>query len=163
DLVAGPQIFVDRLRLGGRLDNDDVHENTRSYRGLGFLGAGRCAAPAPGTWVRRPRLSNGEVAGKGRQGALGRCRRPKSMRVVSYCCRLKAHERPRSRFARAAGFGRTIKALGRVPAKIIQRARAARSPHVSDTSPLPWRSSRPARVSSRSTMRTTAGEAPASR
>src|SRR5215211_3913830 len=36
-------------------------------------------------------------------------------------------------------------------------------PHSSDTSPLPWRSRRPASSNSSSTMRTTAGGAPASR
>ncbi len=31
DLVAGAQVFIDRLRLGRRLDNDNIHENPIGY------------------------------------------------------------------------------------------------------------------------------------
>ena len=31
DLVTGPQVLIDRLRLGWRLDNDNFHENPMGY------------------------------------------------------------------------------------------------------------------------------------
>ena len=49
DLVIGPEIFVDRLGLGRRLDDDNVHENTLKFNGLVFEG-GSCdpSSRAPG-------------------------------------------------------------------------------------------------------------------
>ena len=35
DLVVGAEVFVDRLRLGGRFDNDDVHKALESAKSAG--------------------------------------------------------------------------------------------------------------------------------
>ena len=50
-LVAGPEIFVDRLGLGGRLDNDDVHEIPLIFRLLGATRRSVGASRSAGTWV----------------------------------------------------------------------------------------------------------------
>ena len=34
NLVAGPEVFVDRFRLGRRLDNHNVHENTNLFSAI---------------------------------------------------------------------------------------------------------------------------------
>ena len=59
DLVGGPQIFVDRLGLGGRFHNDDIHVIPIAYA-KNIRPVPRDSRPAvwTRTWVVRPSLSN---------------------------------------------------------------------------------------------------------
>src|ERR1700712_328805 len=54
NLIVGAEIFVDRLRLGGRFDYHNLHE----YQRLTGKLRGPHRSRLPGTWVRRRALSN---------------------------------------------------------------------------------------------------------
>ena len=66
DLKVLAQIFVDRLGLGGRFDDDDVHAMTPECRTPGkklIFGRGPCGPPErAGKWASAALLSNGPCA-----------------------------------------------------------------------------------------------------
>src|SRR5262249_23899178 len=66
DLVGGPQIFVDRLGLGRRFHNDDIHVIPMAYA-KNIRPVPRDSRPAVSTrtWVVRPSLSNRQILKKG--------------------------------------------------------------------------------------------------
>src|SRR5262249_8929510 len=111
DLIAGPEVLVDRFRLGGRLDNDNVHENTSFYRELAQNRAGPRAASATGRWVRRPRMSNRKVAAA---RAEGMSLRPRSCRRNMY--KYLNFNMSQSNARRAADSCRRVRGTARHPA-----------------------------------------------
>jgi hypothetical protein len=59
NLVAAPEILIDRFRLGGRFHYDKIHDNPMIYIGLLRLsGVPGLGLRPPGTWVMQPGLSN---------------------------------------------------------------------------------------------------------
>ena len=66
DLVGGAQIFVDRLGLGRRFHNDDIHVIPMAYA-KNMRPVPRDSRPAVSTrtWVVRPALSNRQIAREG--------------------------------------------------------------------------------------------------
>ncbi len=67
NLVAPAEILIDRLRLGGRFNDYEIHDNPMILRLFHPFDASLRRSRPPGTWVMRARLSNrsGENAGEG--------------------------------------------------------------------------------------------------
>ena len=73
NLIATTKILVDRLRLGGRFHDYQIHINPMICWPFLVSRRGRDALRPPGTWVMQPRLSNRYRRAQGWPGPRKRC------------------------------------------------------------------------------------------